>query len=59
MIKDKYLENAEIKIVEVRDMVSLIKKSIEKKQMSESILVERLNTMEKDLEQALFQLSLC
>lgn len=59
MIKDKYLENAEIKIVEVRDMVSLIKKTIEKKQMSESILVERLNTMEKDLEQALFQLSLC
>ena len=59
MIKDKYLENAEIKIVEVKDMISLIKKTIEKKQMSESILVERLNTMEKDLEQALFQLSLC
>lgn len=59
MIKDKYLENAEIKITEVKDMISSMKKTIDKKQMTESILIERLNTIEKDLEQALFQLSLC
>jgi hypothetical protein len=59
MIKDKYLENAEIKITEVKDMISIMKKSIDKKQLTESILIERLNTIEKDLEQALFQLSLC
>lgn len=59
MIKEKYLENAEIKITEVKDMISSMKKTIDKKQMTESILIERLNTIEKDLEQALFQLSLC
>lgn len=59
MIKDTYKGNAESKILEIKDMVSNIQKSIDKKQMTEVILIERLHSIKKDLEEALFLLSLC
>jgi|694.fasta_scaffold07773_2 hypothetical protein len=58
MIKETYKGNAEAKILEVSDMISNIKRSIHNKQMNESKLLELLETMEKDLKQSLFFMSL-
>lgn len=59
MIKDTYKGNAESKLLEIKDMISNIEKSIDKKQMTESILIERLYYLKKDLEEVIFLLSLC
>lgn len=59
MIKDTYKGNAESKLLEIKDMISNIEKSIDKKQMTESILIERLSYLKKDLEEVIFLLSLC
>jgi hypothetical protein len=40
-------------------MISNIEKSIDKKQMTEAILIERLSYLKKDLEEVIFLLSLC
>ena len=49
MIKDTYKGNAESKLLEIKDMISNIEKSIDKKQMTEAILIERLSYLKKDL----------
>ena len=59
MIKDTYKGNAESKLLEIKDMISNMEKSIDKKQLTESILIERLSSLKKDLEEVLFLLSLC
>jgi hypothetical protein len=59
MIKDTYKGNAESKLLEIKDMISNIEKSINKKQMTEAILIERLSYLKKDLEEVIFLLSLC
>jgi hypothetical protein len=59
MIKDTYKGNAESKLLEIKDMISNIEKSIDKKQMTEAILIERLSYLKKDLEEVIFLLSLC
>lgn len=54
----EYKGNAEAKIIEIKEQIELILRSIERKQMNEYILIERLKTLHKDLEDSLFLLSL-
>lgn len=54
----EYKGNAEAKIIEIKEQIELILRSIDRKQMNEAILIERLKTLHKDLEDSLFLLSL-
>jgi hypothetical protein len=57
-IKDSYKGNAEHKLIEVKDTVSMLKRSIERKSLSEQQVLERLEILLKDIDQVTFFLSL-
>lgn len=57
-IKDSYKGNAEHKLIEVKDTVAMLKRSIERKSLSEQQVLERLEVLLKDIDQVSFFLSL-
>lgn len=57
-IKDSYKGNDEHKLIEVKDTVSMLKRSIERKSLSEQQVLERLEILLKDIDQVTFFLSL-
>lgn len=56
--KDTYRGNAEHKLSEIKDQVTMLKRQVERNSLTEAQLKERLENLLKDLDQTTFYLSL-